>query len=61
MRGVDLEVWAHRGGSGLAEDVCFQHFERGLRRMLRLRAQNFAKIVVNGRIVIDDQNAPVDK
>ncbi len=59
MRRVDVEVRPRRRGYVVAEQICFQHIERGLRRVLGLGAQDLAKIRMNGRIVVDDQNAPV--
>jgi len=61
MRGVDLEVRASRAGRRLAENFCFQCAKRGLRILLGVGTQDLAKIMMNGCIVIDDENAPVDE
>src|SRR5580658_1576595 len=54
--GMDIEVWAVANGSRFAQDVRFQGFQRGLGGQLRIRAQNLAKVVMNRRRVIDDEN-----
>ena len=59
MRGVDVEVRPRRHSRIAAEQIRFQHIERGLRGMLGLGAQDLAEIRMNGRIVVDDQDAPV--
>jgi hypothetical protein len=57
VRRVDLEVRPNRQGNGRAEQVRFEQIQGCLRGLICLDAQDLAEVMVNGCVVIDDEDA----
>jgi hypothetical protein len=54
MRRIDLESWPRGGRRGLAEQRLLDAVQAGI---LHLGRKDLAKVLVNGAVVVDDQDA----